>query len=206
MIKNLPKVYRQDKWINELYKVDFSDLKTRNTNNYNNLFFTKLDDYGCSTYERDLEIAVNNEQTLDSRRRSIINKWRASHRCTLPVIQNMCDTYFDNYVTAKYDGDAELHFYARVGFLKHISDDIKTRFETALNEIKPAHFIYDWVQDKNKWVDYYTNMNWGGAKDKYNWDVGITWGSAKNSDVIGKSWEYMKTRSWDDTLNLEIEY
>ena len=107
MIKNLPKVYRKDKWINELYNVDFSYLKTRNTNNYNNLFFSKLNDYGCSTFEQDLEIDVSTEQSIEDRRRSILNKWRASYRCTLPVIQEICNSYFENYVTAKYNGDAE---------------------------------------------------------------------------------------------------
>ena len=34
----------------------------------------------------------------------------------------------------------------------------------------------------------------------------MSWGTAKTTDRKGKSWEYMNTRTWEDTLNNEIDY
>lgn len=34
----------------------------------------------------------------------------------------------------------------------------------------------------------------------------MTWGESKTHDQYGKSWEYMNTRTWNATLNEEINY
>lgn len=204
MIKNLPKIYRNDKWITELYKIDFQDLKQRNTDNYNNIFFKSLNDYGCQTYEQDLALNVTTTD-LETRRRSIKNKWRINNKLSLQVLQSLSNTYFGKYVSVEYNGDAELHFHARVGFLRNVDDDTKHRFIDIVEEIKPAHFIYDWITDKNKWQDYYISDRYWGVGLNYSYGDWLNrkWGFEETP--TGKTWEYMNTRSWDDTLNKEID-
>lgn len=105
MLKTLPKLYRSDKWVNELYGVTVMDEVNILTNtNYGNLFFKSLDDYGCSLYERDL--LIDKKATLEDRRYSIKTKWLATHRCTLSLLQQIVKSYFNDKCTVTYDGNA----------------------------------------------------------------------------------------------------
>ena len=56
-IKSLPTLYRKDKFINTLYDsgyVVYNTEDSKNNDNYNNIFFSSLNEYGCLNYEYDL--------------------------------------------------------------------------------------------------------------------------------------------------------
>ena len=207
-IKSLPKLYRRDTLINKLYDsgyVVYNKEDKLNTANYNNIFFSRLNEYGCLNYEYDLGLAPLT--TLSDRRNAIESKWKAWSKCSLQSLQNLATRYFNNDVKVSYSGDAEVTYTARLGFKNRYSDETYQQWLTDNKIVFPAHMIMNWVYEKNRWRDYFTDLNWGKAKNNYQWNtISMTWGESKTHDQYGKSWEYMSTRTWNDTLNEEINY
>ena len=207
-IKSLPKLYRKDTLINILYDsgyIVYNKEEELNTANYNNIFFSKLNEYGCSNYEYDLNIQPLSNIT--DRRNAIESKWKAWSKCSLQSLQSLASRYFSNDVKVSYNGDAEVTYTARLGFKNRYSDETYQQWLSDNNIVFPAHMVMNWVYEKNRWRDYFTDLNWGKAKNNYQWNtIQMSWGEAKVHDQRGKTWEYMNTRSWTDTLNEEIEY
>lgn len=207
-LKSLPTLYRKDPLINTLYDAGYllyGVEEKLNTANYNNIFFSKLDAYGCNNYEYDLDISpVTN---IEDRRNIIESKWKAHEKCSLTSLQNLASRYFNNDVTVSYNGDAEVTYTARIGFKNRYREDTYNAWENDNSRVFPAHMLLTWVYDKNKWGDYYSSVDWNMAKHVYRWNTtNMTWGTAKTSTIFGKDWTYMNTRTWDETLNEVIEY
>lgn len=206
-INALPKLYRKDKFVNALYTGGLAATSIEqayNQANYNNIFFDSLDKYGASNYEYDL--AIEPLPDIIDRRNLIESKWKAFEKCSVQSLQSLANRYFNNDVTVGYTGDAEVTYTARIGFKNKYTNDTYNAWLSDNNVVFPAHMIMTWIYEKNRWRDYFSKLNWDSGR-KFRWNnIDRTWGSAKNADVVAKTWEYMSTRSWDDTLNEEIEY
>ena len=207
MLKTLPKLYRSDKWVNELYGVTMmDDVNTLTNTNYSNLFFKSLDDYGCTLYERDL--LLDRKDTLDERRTAIQMKWLSKHRCTLSLLQQIVKSYFNDKCTVTYDGNATVTHTTKVGARYNPDDYYYQKFIKDYMEVFPAHFQLVWVHDHNRWIDYYKPHNWGMAKDEYyDWNTPKShkWADEKYS-IRFKLWNYNVTRTWNDVYDSEIEW
>lgn len=207
-IKSLPTLYRKDTLINKLYDsgyVVYNQEEQRNTANYSNIFFQTLNEYGCLNYEYDL--GLQPLSSLSDRRNAIESKWKAFSKCSVQSLQNLANRYFNNDVKVSYNGDAEVTYTARLGFSNRYSDETYQQWLSDNKVVFPAHMIMNWVYEKNRWRDYFTDLNWGKAKNKYQWNtISMSWGDAKKHDQHGKSWDYMNTRTWNATLNEEINY
>ena len=207
MLKTLPKLYRSDKWVNELYGVTvMDDVNTLTNTNYSNLFFKSLDDYGCTLYERDL--LLDRKDTLDERRTAIQMKWLSKHRCTLSLLQQIVKSYFNDKCTVTYDGNATITHTTKVGARYNPDDYYYQKFIKDYMEVFPAHFQLVWVHDHNRWIDYYKPHNWGMAKDEYyDWNTPKShkWADEKYS-IRFKLWNYNVTRTWNDVYDSEIEW
>ncbi len=205
-IQSLPTLYRRDTLINKLYDsgyVVYNKEDELNTANYNNIFFKTLNEYGCLNYEYDL--GLQPLTSLSDRRNAIESKWKACNKCSLQSLQNLATRYFNNDVKVSYNGDAEVTYTARLGFSNRYSSETYQQWLSDNKIVFPAHMIMNWVYEKNRWRDYFTDISWGKAKNNYQWNtISMTWGDAKIRDRHGKSWEYMNTRTWNDTLNEEI--
>lgn len=207
MLKTLPKLYRSDKWVNELYGVTgMDDVDTLTNTNYSNLFFKSLNDYGCTVYERDL--LLDRKDTLDERRTAIQMKWLSKHRCTLSLLQQIVKSYFNDKCTVTYDGNATVTHTTKVGARYNPDDYYYQKFIKDYMEVFPAHFQLVWVHDHNRWVDYYKPHNWGIAKDEYyDWSTPKShkWADEKYS-IRFKLWNYNLTRTWNDVYDSEIDW
>lgn len=207
MLKTLPKLYRSDKWVNELYGVTVMDeVNTLTNTNYGNLFFKSLDDYGCIVYERDL--LLDRKDTLDERRTAIQMKWLSKHRCTLALLQQIVKSYFNDKCTVTYDGNATITHTTKVGARYNPDDYYYQKFIKDYMEVFPAHFQLVWVHDHNRWIDYYKPHNWGIAKDEYyDWSTPKShkWSDEKYT-IRYKLWNYNVTRTWNDVYDSEIEW
>lgn len=207
-IKSLPTLYRKDKFINTLYDsgyVVYNTEDSKNNDNYNNIFFSSLNEYGCLNYEYDLDLDPLPD--INDRRNVIESKWKAYEKCSVQSLQNLASRYFDDAVKVSYNGDAEVTYTARLGFKNKYSDETYNAWYKDNSVVFPAHMIMNWVYEKNRWRDYFTDLNWGKAKNNYQWNtINMSWGTAKTADRKGKTWEYMNSRTWDNTLNEEIEY
>ena len=206
-INALPKIYRKDKFVNALYTGGLAAASIEqadNQANYNNIFFNSLNEYGASNYEYDL--AIEPLTDIIDRRNLIESKWKAFEKCSVQSLQSLASRYFNNDVTVSYTGDAEVTYTARLGFKNKYSGDTYNAWLNDNSVVFPAHMIMTWIYEKNRWRDYFSKLSWGkGRRFKWN-SIARTWGSAKNVDAIAKTWEYMSTRTWQDTLEEEIEY
>ena len=206
-INTLPKIYRKDKFVNALYTGGLAAASIEqadNQANYNNIFFNSLNEYGASNYEYDL--AIEPLTDIIDRRNLIESKWKAFEKCSVQSLQSLASRYFNNDVTVSYTGDAEVTYTARLGFKNKYSGDTYTAWLNDNNVVFPAHMIMTWIYEKNRWRDYFSKLNWGKGRE-FKWNsIARTWGSAKNVDAIAKTWEYMSTRTWQGTLEEEIEY
>lgn len=207
MIKTLPKLYRKDKWVNQIYNsAQLDEVDKQSRIDYNNIFMTTLDEYGCTLYERDL--LLDSKTTLEDRRSAIITQWRANYRCTLQLLQDIVNQWFGDRCEVTYDGNATVTHTTEVGtrydpnsyeyqtFLKHYMD------------VFPAHFNLVWNHTHNRWIDYCKPTTWGTAKGNY-----LNWGTIQvhkwrdeKSTLRYKTWEYNSTRTWNDVLDTEITW
>lgn len=158
----------------------------KNNDNYNNIFFSTLNEYGCSNYEYDL--GTNPLDNIYDRRNVIESKWKAYEKCSLESLQKLANRYFGTDVTLEYTGDAEIIYHASLGFKYKYTEDTYNAWEHDNSVVFPAHMVMSWEYDKNRWHDYYYS--------KYQSDDNFT----------GKLWSYVNTRTWDATLNKEIDY
>lgn len=205
MLKTLPKLYRNDKWVNQIFNIlALSDVDTLTDSDYNNLFMTKLDDYGCSIYERDLLIAA--KEDIEERRNAIITKWRANYKCSLDLLQQIVNQYFGDKCTVSYDGNATITHTTKVGTRYDPTNRVYQIFLKDYMDVFPAHFNLVWNHMHNRWIDYCKPHSWGYAKKEYyNWSdpKPHTWKDEKYM-ISGKLWEYNLSRTWDDVYDSEI--
>lgn len=205
MIKTLPKLYRKDKWVNQIYNsAQLSEVDKQSRIDYNNIFMTTLDDYGCTLYERDL--LLDPKGTIEERRNSIITQWRANHRCTLPLLQSIVNQWFGDKCDVTYDGNATITHTTKVGTRYDPNSYYYQTFLKHYMNVFPAHFNLVWNHTHNRWIDYCKPHNWGYAKLEYlNWNEphDHKWCDEK-SVIRGKYWNYNLTRTWDDVYDNAI--
>lgn len=207
MIKTLPTLYRKDKWVNQIYNMaQLEEVDKLSHINYNNLFMSKLDDYGCLIYERDL--LIDAKETLENRRNAIITKWRATHRCTLELLQDIVNQWFGDKCEVTYDGNATVTHTTKVGTRYNPNDYYYKTFLKYYMDVFPAHFNLVWNHIHNRWIDYCLPYTWGYAKDKYNsWrDPKVHLWKNEKYMIRGKLWKYNATRTWNDVYDSEITW
>lgn len=207
MIKTLPSLYRKDKWVKQIYNTSqLSEVDKLSKLNYNNIFMSTLDEYGCSLYERDL--LLDQKTTIEDRRSAIITKWRANHKCSLELLQQIVNQWFGDKCQVSYDGNATVTHTTKVGTRYNPDNYYYQMFLKEYMSIFPAHFNLVWNHMHNRWIDYCLPHTWGYAKDEYtNWDdpKSHNWGNEKYM-IRGKLWEYNLTRTWDDVFDSEIAW
>lgn len=205
MIKTLPTIYRKDEWVDQIYNTtQLHEVDNLSNINYNNLFMSKLDDYGCSIYEKDL--LIDAKETLEDRRNAIVTKWRSTHRCTLELLQDIVNQWFGDKCDVTYDGNATVTHTTKVGTRYNPNSYYYQTFLKSYMDVFPAHFNLVWNHMHNRWVDYCKPHNWGYAKGIYlNWRVpkNHKWKDEKTV-LRSKHWNYNLTRTWNDVYNSEI--
>ena len=205
MIGCLHLLYRGDRWINELFKSIGLASETADKRLdvvYNNMFFAALNEYGCEVFEKDLGIVPLYGSSIEQRRKLIQSKWLAKSFCSLPALQSIADAHFGKGVTVKYDGDATLHYVGNIGF-NDFDTDVSS-FLKDIDEIKPAHFDYDWTYRHNIWRNYYNPKNWGYlAKEKWQDEEATVWRDHTVA-IYKKTWSYCQGRTWKEMMYKEV--
>lgn len=209
MIKNLPKLYRKDDWVNMIYNSvaeQFTTFNELNKSNLDNINFNTLDERGCLLYEKDLQLS--SVGTLSDRRNNIQSKWLSNYKCNVQSLQQLADSYYNGLLNVSYEGNATIIYTVLVG-LNYFETDF-TDFLNNVEIIKPAHFDYVFRYNYNKWEDYYNYITWGTERDNCN-----TWGVRKDNDITWSKvnaskahikWDYCLTRTWSAHLAERIGY
>lgn len=197
MITTLPKCYRKDPWINELYTAtDAPQTEKQIQANYDNIFFSSLTEEGCANYEHDLNISP--AETLEQRRENIKRAWLWRKKCTLAWLNDVAQSY-NKLLTISYDGDATLYLNSGVGF-----NYVKTNYSSLLADleiIKPAHILLKEKHKHVKWINYYNPIIWETL-------LQAKWSTIKRDGVwktynrafYRKKWSQVNTLDWSDVL------
>lgn len=203
MLRALHAWYRKDPWIKWLFEAidaDMSGVDAKLQQDYNNMFFDRLDEDGCEVLEKDLALIQAKDATLESRRADIQTNWLAKQFASMPTIQQICDGIYNGSCTAEYDGDATITYAIRHYMEPAPYTDILVK---SVDRIKPAHIDYKFRYDYNVWRNYYYPLFWSNVKEK-KWaaEAGMVW---SDNYSIWRSWSYMKTRTWKETMIKDVD-
>lgn len=141
ILKLLNRVYREDKYTNDLLEPIKTQLKTLEDfidAVSNNFFFNKLDENGCRWYEKLLEITVGQNQTIADRQSSIQAKWLSNTHNDILLLQRVCNSWKNGEVLVDFvNGKIKIQFVGEFG----VPDDLDGLLE-AVGAVKPAHLAY----------------------------------------------------------------
>lgn len=206
IISTLHKLYRNDPWLNELYNavdIELKKVDATTKEDYDNIFFNSLTEYGCKVFEKDLGIIPARGSSLEQRRKIIKSKWLSRPFCSLPILQSIADVHFNGGVKVSYDGDATLTYTTLLGF--NYFDTDKTIFEKSIDDVKPAHFDSIWKYSSNIWGSYFIPNDWQRFLENAVWasKLSDTW-EYWSKPFFKKNWDYCLNRNWKEMLYEEV--
>ena len=167
MISFLHPYYREDLWINEIYKVIGNQLDRASgqvAQMERNIIVSTASIHAIERYEAELKIKPNKNQSLSDRAAVIIARWRSNGKSTLAMLQNIADSWKNGATEITFiNGVITITFISVYG----IPEDIKALY-AAIEEMKPAHLPIKYIFKYHTWGDW-ANMIWGDLANK-------TWG------------------------------
>lgn len=171
-IKTLHRLYRSDKWINELFNsvgLNLDNISDTVDQIYNNNYFDTADEQAVKYYEYELGITPRADQTLDDRRVVIRARWISSGKVDINLLQEVANSWKNGTTALGFiGGRIHVKFISPIG----IPADLQALKEV-LEDTKPAHLaIYytflwlTWGQAKSfgTWGDHKANGNWIDVK------------------------------------------
>lgn len=137
LIKAIHKLYRRDKWINDLFdaagleidKLDeyISDLEAQ--------YFLDTATWSIDARERDTGLTANRGKSYEDRRAAIVAKERAGGKVDMLMLQAIADAWQNGTLKLEF---IEGKIYAQLAGEYGIPDDLDS-LQKALDETKPAH-------------------------------------------------------------------
>ena len=133
-----PDYYKNSKVIDNLNTAFATELTKAQKNIINtfNQFFLLDADTSLSRWEKEFGIAVNENLSIDERRKRILGKLRGLGTSTIKQIRGICLSYVEDADVKENNEDYSftIKLISSVGFKKNIIDLLEI-----LEEIKPAH-------------------------------------------------------------------
>ena len=133
-----PDYYKNSKVIDNLNTAFATELTKAQKNIINtfNQFFLLDADTSLSRWEKEFGIAVNENLSIDERRKRILGKLRGLGTSTIKQIRGICLSYVEDadVIENNEDYSFTIKLISSVGFKKNIIDLLEI-----LEEIKPAH-------------------------------------------------------------------
>lgn len=143
LIENLHKIYRNDKWLNELFNstgTTIDDLELIIKELENQYWFDEIT-WSLPIYEKLLSIKTNPNVDIEDRRAMIEAKWKSDSKSDLKLIQAVCSSWKNGNATASFvNGKIKLKFTGEYGIPKDLNGLLK-----ALDEIIPTHLPLEYV-------------------------------------------------------------
>lgn len=133
-----PDYYKKSKVIDNLNTAFASELTRSQEKIINTLnqFFLLDADTSLNLWEKEFGISINNNISVDERRKRILSKLRGLGTSTIEQIRNICLSYVEDadVIENNEDYSFTIKLISSVGFKKIIIDLLEI-----LEEIKPAH-------------------------------------------------------------------
>lgn len=132
------KLYRADRFIDDLYSVIGSELDSLDSGIAQVVANSVIDTADLATvemYEDQMDINPRPDRSLEERRAAVKTKWRSSGTITLEMLQAVCNAWKNGEVSAAFEnGQIKLTFLGEYGVPTDLSDLL-----SALEDVKPAH-------------------------------------------------------------------
>ena len=142
ILNMLPRLYRKDKWLNDLFNaVGLSvDRIEQDTENALNELFGDTATYALPMYER--ELLLNGEgKTLEDRRAAVIAGWQRGGKVDIYQIQAAANAWRNGETVVDFkNGKIVVTFVGAFG----VPDDMQGLMD-AIGIIKPAHLIVEYI-------------------------------------------------------------
>ena len=172
IIKTLHKLYRADKWINELFDsvgLTLDNISSTVDEIYNDNYFDTASEEAVKYYEYELGITPRADQSLDDRRAVIRARWINNGKVDINLLQEVANSWRNGLTNLEFiGGKIHVTFISPIG----IPADLEALKEV-LEDTKPAHLaIYyaflwlTWGQAKSfgTWGDHKANGTWLDVK------------------------------------------
>ena len=172
IIKTLHKLYRSDKWINELFNsvgLTLDNISSTVDEIYNNNNFDTASEKAIKRYEYELGITPRADQSVEDRRVVIRARWINNGKVDINLLQEVANSWKNGTTALEFiGGRIHVKFISPIG----IPADLEALKEV-LEDTKPAHLaIYytflwlTWGQAKSfgTWGDHKANGTWMDVK------------------------------------------
>ena len=172
IIKTLHKLYRTDKWINELFNsvgLTLDNISSTVDEIYNDNYFDTASEEAVKHYEYELGITPRADQSLEDRRVVIRARWINNGKVDINLLQEVANSWKNGTTALEFiGGKIHVKFISPIG----IPADLEALKEV-LEDTKPAHLaIYytflwlTWGQAKSfgTWGDHKANGTWLDVK------------------------------------------
>lgn len=172
IISTLHKLYRSDKWVNELFNsvgLTLDNISSKVDEIYNNNYIDTASEGAVKRYEYELGITPRADQSLDDRRVVVRARWINTGKVDINLLQEIANSW--KYGTTALEfigGRIHVKFISPIG----VPADLQALKEV-LEDTKPAHLaIYytflwlTWGQAKSfgTWGEHKANGNWIDVK------------------------------------------
>lgn len=167
-IKTLHKLYRTDKWINELFNsvgLSLDNISDTVEQIYNNNYFDTADEKAVKYYEYELGITPGSYQSLDDRRVVIRARWINNGKVDINLLQEVANSW--KYGTTALEfigGRIHVKFISPIG----VPADLQA-LQEVLEDTKPAHLAIYYTFLWLTWGQAKSFGTWGEHKDNGNW-------------------------------------
>ncbi|KOF56820.1 phage portal protein [Clostridium sp. DMHC 10] len=165
LIGNVHKVYRQDKWLNEIFKATGIDLDSLggNIQDLINQLNPSTATWGLNLWENELNIPTDINESYEERREVIKAKLWSYGTTTKQMIKNAAEAFSGgevNIIEHPENYSFTVQFVGVLGIPKNLE-----AFKEMLETIKPAHLGYDFKYTYTVW-DFIKNKSetWDGVK------------------------------------------
>lgn len=153
MLRCLHIIHRKDQLINTLYTSiakDMAQISNLLDEDYNNIFFRQCTPAGAKIFERDLG-CDNSGLDIIIRRKIIENLWRAKRFSSVPIIQDIADSFYTDKMSVDFIG-------GKIVYKMSVNLSNLNNFITSVNKIKPAHLGYKFVYHSETTTDAYVGV------------------------------------------------
>lgn len=160
MLKTLHKLYRSDKWVNELFNavgLNLDNLSKAVDEVYNNTYFDICSEKALEKHEQELAISYKIKPPLEDRRAVVRSRWIGSNKVSLPLLQEVADSWKHGLTKLLFEnGRIKVLFRSPIGVPIDL-DGLKS----ALENTKPAHLAILYVFMYLTWQDALNDGTWG---------------------------------------------
>jgi len=142
LIKNIHKIFREDKYLNSLFYSYGKELNTLDLKTFavsREYFFDTMSIIGINIMEKELDF--NTSGTIEDRRSQIEARWKTSGKCDIDLLQDIADSWRYGEASVDFRNAKIVVTFLGITGVPEDFENLKISLEMA----KPAHIPIEFV-------------------------------------------------------------